>query len=553
MLKTLEIHNYVIIDHLDLSFDTGLTIVTGETGAGKSIILGALGLITGNRADTNVLKNAEKKVVIEATFSIAQHKVLQAIFKEHDLEYDEETIIRREISPSGKSRAFINDTPSNLKVLKEISGYLVSLHQQFDLLDIQKPGFQLTMLDAVADNFSLSDQFSSDYSEWNRKKKNLETLQSSLRKSKEEEDFLAFQLQELSAIELDSIDQKALETQLEVLNHADDIKQITAQLNYEINESEISISSKLLDLSRSLQNVTAYDKQLEKWSELLDQNMVELEELAKEIGSYGEQIENDPSHKQDIDQTLSVIYKLQQKHYVNTLAELIEIRDSLSKKLDSIQNSDQEVIRLEAEISDLEKKVFNQANKLTDRRTKAIPQLEKSIQSLLPDVALGNGVFKILLEPLEKPSQTGLDSIKFMFSGNPGSPIQPLKDVASGGEISRLTLCLKSVVAQKLDLATMIFDEIDTGVSGEVSLRMGKLLKALASEKQVITITHSAQVASRGDHHYYIYKEIDAGSTATRMKLLNHEARILEIAKILSGDPPSDAAMINAKELLSLQ
>lgn len=551
MLKQLEISNYAIIEKVSVQFDEGFTVITGETGAGKSIILGALGLILAKRADSSVLNDPKQKSIVEATFNIANYG-LESLFETADVDHEEITIIRREITPSGKSRAFINDTPVNLTTLKLVTDRLVNLHQQFDLLDIQKKSFQLEMLDAYAGVQEELSTYKNGYTLLSKKKKILEELKIKSKELSKESDFLTFQLDELSTIPLEDLNQEKLESELNVLNNAEGIKTAGSQGSYAISENDNSILDQLRTISKELSNYNEMDKLIEDLSSRLEDSIENLNDLSNDLKDYVDQVDGDASRTLELQDTLNELYRLQKKHQVATVEELIELQEEILGKLKTSNSVEKEISNTEKEIVQLTKESFAQAKKISITRSKASITFQDKISSRLSGLGMPQAKLIVKQDTLNELSKTGLDDIEYYFAPNLGSEPKPVKDTASGGEISRLTLCLKSVVANIVNLPTMIFDEIDTGVSGAVSIKMGNIMKNMAIGKQVISITHSAQIASRADEHLFIYKQVVDKKTKTQIRSLTSEERILELAKILSGDPPSKAAISNAQELMKM-
>ena len=551
MLKQLEISNYAIIEKVSVPFDKGFTVITGETGAGKSIILGALGLILGKRADSSVLNNPEKKSIVEATFDIRDYD-MQGLFENEDIDFEETTIIRREITPSGKSRAFINDTPVNLSTLKTLTDRLVNLHQQFDLLDIQKKSFQLDMLDAFAEVQPDLVEYRVDFSSLAKKKKHLEALKAKSIELSKESDFLKFQLEELNTLPLEDINQEEIESELNVLNNAEGIINSGNQASYAINDNENAIVDQLRTMAKDLSQYGAVDKAMESLNSRLDENIEILNDWANDIKDYVEQIDGDGNRAAELQDTLNELYRLQKKHHINNTEELLAFRDEVRAKLKTSSTVDKEIVSTEKEIKKLEANAFAKAKKISKKRAQSSTEYQDRISGLLSELGMPQAKLIVKQEIQKELNKSGIDDIEYYFAPNLGSVPKPVKDTASGGEISRLTLCLKSVVASVINLPTMIFDEIDTGVSGEVSIKMGNIMREMAQGKQVVSITHSAQIASRADDHLFIYKQVVDKKTKTQIRSLTDEERVLEIAKILSGDPPSQSAITNAQELIKM-
>lgn len=549
MLKRLEIQNYAIIESLELDLTKGLSIVTGETGAGKSILLGALGLIMGKRADTKVLYEADKKCVVEAVFDISEYG-LQSLFESEGLDYEAETIIRRIISPNGKSRAFINDEPSTLSVLKNLTDNLVDLHQQFDTLDLHSVSFQTKTIDALAGNLDAVANYQSDYSEYAKAKKVLASLEEKHKNSNQEMEFLNFQMKEFNDAELMDGEQEEKEKALERLTNAEDIQRVGNMVLHQLDESEPSVVDTLQTLLNELSGVMDADEKLSNLYERLTNTQEELRDIAKESGHIAEVTEYDEELIEEMNARLNLIYRLQKKHNVNTLEELLTIQDKISTDLSGFGDITQDIEDLKTKINSLEKALVDKANKISAKRKKTAPKFDKTIHEMLVPLSMENAYIKVDIQALDKPGPSGMDQITFLFASNKGSDFKPLKDIASGGEISRLTLCIKSIVADAMTLPTLIFDEIDTGVSGEVASRMGEILAQLAEKHQVMSITHSPQIAAKADRHFFVHKNDKPDRTVTAIKELDRAGRITEIAKMLSGNPPSEAAIANAKELM---
>lgn len=549
MLKKLEIKNYAIIEHLDILFDEGLTIITGETGAGKSILLGALGLIMGKRADTKILYEKEQKAVVEATFHIKEYD-LREWFDQHDIDYTDELTIRRIISPSGKSRAFVNDEPTNLSKLKELTDFLVDMHQQFDTLDIHNVSFQTNTVDILAGNESLMEQYTDQYKIYLRHKRNLEQLRERQSNAQNEMDFLNFQMSEFESLALVGGEQIEKEQQLNRLNSAEDIQRTCQQLSHLIESSESNILDLLRPLINDLDRIKDTDSALGSLSERLHSVVEELNDLSKDAERIAEDTEYNPEAIDQLNERLSAIYKMQQKHNVQTLDDLLEVQARIEQDLKGFGDLTDEISQVEKNIEKLEKVLTAEAKTIAQKREKIIPELEQKMQKMLASLSMENAFLKVQLDPTDGLSPSGLNKATFYFKANKGNDFQLLKDVASGGEIARLTLCLKSLVADYAVLPTLIFDEIDTGVSGDVAGKMGNILAQLSKGHQVISITHSPQIAARAHKHYFVYKEDRADRTITNIRSLDNDSRIQEIAKMLSGNPPSAAAIQNAQELI---
>jgi DNA repair protein RecN (Recombination protein N) len=549
MLKRLHIRNYALIDELQIDFSDRLTIITGETGAGKSIVLGALGLVMGERADTKVFYNDTEKCVVEAWFDVAKYD-LREFFEENELDYDAEVIIRRELAPAGKSRAFVNDTPVNNQVLQRLTEALVDIHQQFDVLDIHNVNFQLRMMDALADNTLILKDYQRGYRQYTADRKRLAELVNLSENGAKEMEFLRFQLDELRQAELSGGEQETLEAELARLSNAEDIKRsYGAAYNY-LAEAEQNIVGQLQEMARSMSGTRKLSGQLSSLSERLDALIVDLQDLAKDCERIAEGTEHDPVRIAEVQERLNVLYKLQKKHGVTTIAELLDIQGTLEQQTSGFTDLGGEIARLEQSIAEQERQLRAIAATLSERR-RAIPAtFEGQVHTMLAQLSMPHARLRVEIRDTPALTPTGADDVQFLFASNVGSRYLPIKDVASGGELSRLTLCTKSLVADAIPLPTLIFDEIDSGISGDVSLKMGLILKELSDRHQVVSITHTAQIAARADTHYFVYKNVADNRTVTRIRLLNADERVRSIAVMLSGNPPSEAAVATARELV---
>lgn len=549
MIQRLLIKNYAIIEEQEISFSKRLTIITGETGAGKSILLGALGLIMGKRADTKSLYNQDKKCIIEGYFDIEKYE-LKAFFDQHDIDFERETVIRREITPSGKSRAFVNDTPVKLKFLQQLSAALIDLHQQFDTLDIHNVSFQLRMIDALANNNELLDHYKQNYHKYTTSKRKLNKLIEQNNNATKEIDYISFQLNEFNEAALVAGEQLEFETFLSQLTNAEEIKKTLGGAFRQLSEDENAVLNQLEEIAMSLSNIRKVHPEVGKIGQRYDGLLLELQEIANEFEQIAESTEYDGERIVEIQSRLDQIYKLQNKHNVKSVDELLEIQESLQTKLNAFGDLSSEIEALELDIDKLTTSLTKTAHKLTKKRKSVIAEFEDQVHELLSQLSMEHARLKVQINPLEQLSPTGLDEINFLFAPNKGSRFSSIKDVASGGEISRLTLCTKSLVADAIPLPTLIFDEIDTGVSGDVALKMGNILATLANRHQVVSITHTPQIAVKADAHYFVYKKVKEDRTVTNVKLLSQEERVKAVATMLSGNPPSASAIENAKELL---
>jgi DNA repair protein RecN (Recombination protein N) len=548
MLTHLFIKNYALIQQLELKPDKELNIITGETGAGKSIMLGAIGLMLGNRADNKALFDTEEKCVIEGNFEIADYR-LKSFFEEEELDYDDTCIIRREISPSGKSRAFVNDTPVNLDTLKKISSQLMDIHSQHDTLLLGSNIFQLSIVDNFAGNQKSLQQYRLLYRQYRKKEETYRSLRENASSAKKELDYHSFLLNELAEAKLEGGEQERIEEELNLLENAEDVKvKLNAALEY-LSNAEFSALEGLRSAMSNLGQISSLSKAYAQLRERTESCLIELKDIVSEMEREEMNVDVDPDKVDQIQERLSTIYSLQQKHQVKTIKELLSIQAELSAKVSRVLNMDEEIeqVRLEAEKSYQE--MLQVAQKLSKSRVEAMPGIEQNLKQLLAELGMPNASVKITHQEI-KPATDGMDEIHFLFSANKGVKPQELKNVASGGEFSRLMLCVKYILASKTSLPTIIFDEIDTGVSGEIAIKMGKMLEDMAHNHQVIVITHLHQIASRGKAHYFVFKDTATERTITRIKRLSQQGRVNEIARIIGGEPPSESAIRNAKEFL---
>lgn len=553
MLHRLHVTNYALIENLNIDFSDGLTIITGETGAGKSILLGALAMILGQRADANALLNKQKKCVVEGEFKIENYS-LKDFFQQQELDYEEHTIIRREISPEGKSRAFVNDTPVNLSQLKELAIRLVDIHSQHENLTLNNSAFQLSVVDVYAQHKELLEKYQAKYKAYLKSKSLLEDLLAKEKQSKSESDYFQFQFNELEEAKLKADEQEKLEQELATLNNAEEIKSALARSFYQLDGSEINLLIQLAEINNSLAALAKYNPTLQEILVRLKSSQIELKDIAAEIEILEQKIQYSPQRIEEINERLNIIYHLQQKHRASTIAELLVLQNELSEKLFAIQSLDEEIQSLNIQVNEAKNELLNLAKRISKNRKEIIPSIENQIKKLLKEVGMPNGVLKIESTELDNKTfnENGIDKIRFLFSANKGIDYKELNKVASGGELSRLMLCIKSLIAKLMALPTIIFDEIDSGVSGEVAFKVGNVMSAISEQHQVISITHLPQIASKGDAHYFVYKEISGNKTITKMKQLNRQERINEIAQMLGGEKPTAIAVENAKEMLSL-
>ena len=549
MLSKLEIHNYILIDQLSIDLSNQLSVITGETGAGKSIIMGALGLILGDRADSTVCRDASKKCFIEGTFSLSNKQTYQAFFTEHELDLTDEVIIRREINAQGKSRAFINDTPINLNELKQLTSQLVDLHQQFDTLTLGDTDFQRTVIDALAGVQKDLTQYQSVFHLWKDHQKQLAELISRRDEFEKTESYKKHLLEELAALQLKENELENLEQELKFLENAVSIK---AQINQSIQVLESADNPIVQQLKQIANNLDPIVKWQPEFADLLNRlkaAQIELADVANELSSWQDKIDFDDKKLVVIQDRLSEGYSLQKKHKVQSTNELISIQQQLELDLTAVLSLDEEINQLTKQVKADEKQVVELANTLTQKRNKETAPFTKNVNQLLHQVGMPNAKIKVTIDEVAYNAY-GKDKIDFLFDANNTQKFEPIKKVASGGELSRLMLCIKSLVAKSIDLPTMIFDEIDTGISGEPAKQVGLLLQGLGQARQVLCITHQPQIAAKGHAHLFVYKEQKGTSTNTFLRALSANERVQHIALMIGGDPPSKSALENAKELL---
>lgn len=550
MLTQLSIKNYALINELKIDFSSGLSIITGETGAGKSILLGALGLVLGNRADSSTLKDNSKKCIVEAKVSIANYN-LREFFEEVDLDYEDHTIIRREILPSGKSRAFVNDTPVNLSILNDLRSNLIDVHSQHQTLSLSDTNFQFSVIDALAKNASKIENYKKGLIKLKNLKKQLEDLKTSQREANQQHDYNLHLFNELNDANLEIDEQEILEEKLEKLNNIEDIKiNLSEALEISINE-EIGLQTLLNTLENRLSKISSFSKEYKDLSDRITSVKIELDDIVSELEDENDNVEFNPNEAEELNDRLQLIYNLQKKHYVNSNKELLEIFEDLSNKIIAVESSEEVINQKESEIKEVEQKLNDLAEKISKARQKVIPTLQSALQSLLSDLGMQNARFSIKANLKDSYFSNGKDELQFLFSANKGGSFGELKKVASGGELSRIMLAIKKILSENISLPTIIFDEIDTGVSGEISNKIATIMQQMSKQMQVITITHLPQIAAKGNNHYKVYKEDINNTTTTNLRLLNPDERIVEIAEMLSGKEFSETAITHAKELLN--
>jgi DNA repair protein RecN (Recombination protein N) len=549
MLIGLVIKNYALIRELEIQPSPHLNVVTGETGAGKSIMLGAIGLLLGNRADGKALWDENEKCIVEGIFDISSYK-LQSAFESANLDYEQQAVIRREISPGGKSRAFINDTPVTLEIMRSIGGRLMDVHSQHETLELGSRVFQLDFIDSYASNLSLKDKYKEVWKNFVVAKTNFESLQKEAALLKQESDFVKFQLEELTKAELQSDEQEKLESELKVMEHAEEIKIQLNTIVAQLGQSEFAVSPVLSAVRNMLHSISAYSPDYQKLYDRLESVRLELDDILDEVEREEERVEFDPKRTAKTKDRLSLIYQLMQKHRMKDVNELLALQESLQLKFDKTANLDETLLSAKKILESSGNELKRTAQDLTKSREKVFSPLCKQVTQLLLDLGIPNAVLKIEHQVVE-PTVTGQDYVELLFSANKGIAPKPLAQVASGGEFSRLMFSIKYVMAAKTALPTLVLDEIDNGISGEIAIQLGKMMKEMATRHQLITITHLPQIAAKGDAHYFVYKDNKASKTISLVKQLLPDERIDEIAKMIAGANPSRLALENARELMS--
>ena len=552
MLQSIHIQNYALIESLDIDFHSGFSVITGETGAGKSIILGAIGLLVGQRADSKAIKTGASKCVVEAHFNISTYQ-LEDFFNENDLEYDgEECILRREVHASGKSRAFINDTPASLVQMKALGEKLIDVHSQHQNLLLNHEDFQLNVLDILANSREALQTYKSLYNSYKQTVRELNTLIEEAEKNRQDEEYIRFQVQQLEDAHLQAGEQEELEQELEMLTHAEDIKSSLFKVNQLMDEGEMNLVSLSKEAMQVLQSISRVYAPASEWSNRLESCYLELKDMAHEIAYASDEIEFNPTRLDYVNERLNLIYTLQQKHQLSSVEELLELTEKLNEKLDTITSSDDHIQELTQKKDLLYQQVLSQAEILTRMRTEASKEIEAQMQAYLIPLGMPNVRFAVELSPRKEPDASGMDNVSFLFSANKNGTLQQVASIASGGEIARVMLSLKAMIAGAVKLPTIIFDEIDTGVSGSIAEKMALIMQEMGqADRQVISITHLPQIAARGAHHYKVYKEDTEVGTNSHIRILNEEERINEIAHMLSGATLTEAALNNAKALLN--
>ncbi|MEY2829029.1 MAG: repair protein RecN [Bacteroidota bacterium] len=550
MLTSLRIQNYALINHLEINFSNHLTIITGETGAGKSIMLGALALLLGERADTDVLFDKEKKCIVEGDFLIDQLN-LEDFFHQHELEYDAHCIIRRELSQNGKSRGFINDTPVTLQILKQLGEQLMDLHRQHETLHLNTAKFQLIIVDAMTKQDTAIIDYKSSFKIYSQKIDKLKLLELEKEQFQQNLDYHQYQFKELSEANLQIDELPQLEAEAEILEHAETIKNTMVQAFIGLQNDDSSIIHQLNSVTNYIHSIKQLKPEIAEIHQRLNSSLIELKDIAEEIETTEQSINIDAERLQFVNERIDLLHKLLKKHHVSTELELMNILRDVEQKIKTVESATTETDELQLEIKALHSNLFNQAKALSTNRLKAIAPFELQVNKLLIEVGMPHALLKIEHQLSSDITLNGIDNFKFLFTANKGSSLQEIGKVASGGELSRLMLCIKSLVASSTHLPTLVFDEIDTGISGEVAKQVANILHQLANQHQVLCITHLPQIAAKGQSHYFVYKSSENDRTISKIKMLNSDERTLEIAKMLSGNKPGEAAIANAKELMN--
>lgn len=550
MLRSLYIQNYALIEKLDIRLENGFSVITGETGAGKSIILGAIGLLLGQRADVKAIRRGASKCIIEARFEIAPYG-MQPFFEANDLEYEDECILRREVYASGKSRAFINDTPASLAQMKELGEMLIDVHSQHQNLLLNKEGFQLNVLDILAHNDEALTLYTEYYHNWKQAQQQLDELVARAERDKADEDYVRFQLEQLEEANLTAGEQEELEQEAELLSHAEDIKAGLYRVGQGLSADEGGLLPLLNDCLSTMQSMRNVYPAAEELSERLESSYIELKDIAQEVAGREEEVEFNPARLDEVNERLNLIYTLQQKHRVSTVGELLALQEEYASRLSAITSSDDQIEELKQQCADLYNKVKQQAAVLTESRVAAAREVERQMASRLVPLGMPNVRFQVEIGARKEPGVHGADTVSFLFSANKNGTLQSISSVASGGEIARVMLSLKAMIAGAVKLPTIVFDEIDTGVSGEIADRMADIMQEMGdSNRQVISITHLPQIAARGRVHYKVYKEDNENETNSHIRRLTDEERVEELAHMLSGATLTEAALNNARALL---
>lgn len=552
MLRSLYIQNYALIEKLDIGFDSGFSVITGETGAGKSIILGAIGLLLGQRADVKSIRKGASKCIIEARFDVSAY-VMQPFFEANELEYEDECILRRELYASGKSRAFINDTPASLVQMKELGELLIDVHSQHQNLLLNKEGFQLNVLDLLAHDEVELAAYQRLYNNWRQARQDLEALVARAEQSRADEDYIRFQLEQLEEANLTDGEQEELEQEAEMLTHAEDIKAGLYRAGQALNADEGGVLEALKDCQNTMMGLRSVFAPAGELADRLDSVYIELKDISQEVADKEEEVEFNPARLDEVNARLNLIYSLQQKHRVDTVKALLSLQESYALQLSAITSSDEDIARLEAQVKELFSQVTAQAQVLTEARTRAAREVERQMAARLVPLGMPNVRFQVEMGVRKEPGVHGADTVNFLFSANKNGVLQNISSVASGGEIARVMLSVKAMIAGAVKLPTIVFDEIDTGVSGEIADRMADIMQEMGdNDRQVISITHLPQIAARGRAHYKVYKEDNEVETNSHIRRLTDDERVEELAHMLSGATLTEAALNNARALLKL-
>lgn len=554
MLKHLAISNYALIDSLSIAFDDGFSVITGETGAGKSILLGALGFVLGDRSDSSIMLDETKKCAVEATF-VVDNERFKPFFEENDLDFEEELILRRELSPTKKSRAFINDTPVTAQQLKELGNQLVDIHSQHDSLLLTNSDFQLKIVDDAANNAPLLLEYQKVYNTYITLRNELRQLRDMSQKNVAENDFLAFQLDELLKADLQDDEYDEVSQRLELLENAEEVKTLLAQSLSTLSESELSILNQLNDLKSSVDKLRRYVPQTEQYSERLESTKIELKDIAQDLDSLQDSTQFDAASLNEIQERFDLLQRLMMKHHVSDYADLLKVREELQHKVGAFANIDEEIAQKEQELKKCERELTKLADELSVKRKKVKVSFEKAVTEIIHQLKMPHGVFEIELSEnseYSKFSESGKDNVRFLFSANKGIAPDDMSRVASGGELSRLMLAIKAVAAENNYIPTLIFDEIDTGVSGEVASKLGDIMQKMGESLQIVSITHLPQIASKAKNHFFVYKDESEQKTRSCIRLLSHDERVTEIAKMLSNDKITPEAIKAAEVILNI-
>lgn len=552
MLRSLYIQNYALIEKLDIGFDSGFSVITGETGAGKSIILGAIGLLLGQRADVKSIRKGASKCIIEARFDVSAYG-MQPFFEANELEYEDECILRRELYASGKSRAFINDTPASLAQMKELGELLIDVHSQHQNLLLNKEGFQLNVLDLLSHDDAELTAYQKLYNDWRQARQDLEALVARAEQSRADEDYIRFQLEQLEEANLTDGEQEELEQEAEMLTHAEDIKAGLYRAGQALNADEGSVLEALKDCQNTMMGLRSVFAPAGELADRLDSVYIELKDISQELADKEEEVEFNPARLDEVNARLNLIYSLQQKHRVDTVKALLSLQENYALQLSAITSSDEDIARLEAQVKELFSQVTAQAQVLTEARTRAAREVERQMAARLVPLGMPNVRFQVEMGVRKEPGVHGADTVNFLFSANKNGVLQNISSVASGGEIARVMLSVKAMIAGAVKLPTIVFDEIDTGVSGEIADRMADIMQEMGdNDRQVISITHLPQIAARGRAHYKVYKEDNEVETNSHIRRLTDDERVEELAHMLSGATLTEAALNNARALLKL-